>query len=177
MTFNGKMVAIAAFWFVPFIFVPLLIFQFETQWIRHEPAAVAVIRTRWIGHRHGMRGHRTRACLDEPAVDHRLATWPPRPMTTQETERAIAAIGTWDKGDRGDLSVLLAQLTWRWLPNPRVNSALSQKVRVECGASGTFEFCFEGLRTLLTDREVGTLAVDALDARMHVSGGAEHFSR
>jgi hypothetical protein len=148
-TYNDLLLATLAFVFVPFIFLPSLVFQFEKRWIQERSAVAALRRTRWfaaIAIASLMAGVAV-AWVSLPMI---LASrfGPPRPMTGSETERAIRAIGAWDKGNRGDLSVLLAQLTWRWLPNSSVNAALAEKVQSECGASGSLDYCFQGLRAL-----------------------------
>jgi hypothetical protein len=148
-TFRGLTFAMAMFIAVPFMAVPYVIFQFERRWIQCESAAEAMTTTHWVRviATAGLAAALFVVWLNIPTI----VAWrfgPVRPMTDAETARAVAAIRAWDGGDRGELSVLLAQLAWRWLPNTMVNAALSQKVRGECGTSGDLDYCYEGLQAL-----------------------------
>jgi hypothetical protein len=149
-TFNGLLMAVAAFFFFPFLLIPNVVFQFERQWIQRGSALDAVKMARWP------------ALILMPCIATAfMLAWlslpslmmarvgPPRAMTTEETDKALATIAAWSAEDRSELSVLLAQLTWRYLPNPSVNAALSGKVRHECDAPRNFDYCVQGLRALL----------------------------
>ena len=148
-TFKRLLFEIAVVVFVPFFFVPSLIYHFEKQWIRHGSVQEALAGASWTA-------AITMACITTGLLLAWLSVpWiiasrfgPPRPMTSEEAARAVSTIGAWDKGDRGDLSVLLMQLSWRWLPNASVSAALSQKIHDECGSAANADDCFEGLRAL-----------------------------
>lgn len=148
-TLRELYLAICVFLIVPFIFVPQLIFQIERLWIKHESLTDAVSAARW-----------TSIVLPAVASTALILLWlnsplilpsrfgPVRPMTEEEAQSAVATIRAW-KGEQAEgLSTLLAQLAWRWVPNPTVNAVLSEAVRSECVASQYAANCFEGLRTL-----------------------------
>jgi HEAT repeat protein len=69
-------------------------------------------------------------------------------MTEEEAQSAVATIRAWNRGEGERLSVLLAQLAWRWVPNPTVNAALSETVRHECEAPQDPGHCFQALQAL-----------------------------
>jgi hypothetical protein len=133
-TLRGLFLAISFFLIVPFIFVPQLVFQIERRWIEHGSLTDAVRATRW-----------TSIVLPASAATALIMLWlnfpwilslrfePPRPMTEEEAQSAVATIRAWQRGGER-LSALLAQLPWKWIPDPTVNVALSETVRSECMA-------------------------------------------
>jgi hypothetical protein len=148
-TLRGLYLAISFFLIVPFIFVPQLIFQIERRWIEHGSLSEALWATRW-----------TSVVLPASAATVLCMVWlnlpwilssrfgPPRPMTEEEAQSAVATIRAWNRGEVGQLSALLVQLAWKWVPNPTVNAALSETVRNECLAPQHPENCFQGLHAL-----------------------------
>jgi hypothetical protein len=140
----------SVFFIVPFIFVPQLIFEIERKWIEQGSLTDAVSATlRW-----------TSVVLPAAAVTTLCVLWlyspwilssrfgPVRPMTAEEAQSAVATIRAWKSAQADGLSTLLAQLAWRWVPNPTVNAVLSDTVRSECVAPQDPGNCFDGLRAL-----------------------------
>ena len=148
-TSRGLFLAISVFFIVPFIFVPQVIFQIERRWIEHGSLTDGVAATRC-----------TSIVLPAAASTALVLLWlnlpwilssrfgPRRPMTEEEEQSAVATIRAWKRGEGEHLSVLLAQLAWRWVPNPTVNAALSETVRHECMAPQDPSHCHLGLRAL-----------------------------
>jgi hypothetical protein len=148
-TLRGMVLAFSLFVIVPFIFVPQLIFQIERRWIELGSLTDAVSATRW-----------TSVVLPAAAAAALVLLWlnlpwilssrfgPRRPMTEEETQSAVATIRAWKRGEGEQLSVLLTQLAWRWVPNPTVNAALSETVRHECMTPQDPSHCYLGLNAL-----------------------------
>src|SRR5262245_52268722 len=119
-TLKGLYLAITFLFIVPFIFVPQLVFQIERRWIEHGALTDALSATRW-----------TSVVLPVSASTALILLWlnlpwilslqfgPPRPMTEEEAQSAVATIRAWKRDER--LWALLAQLAWKWIPNPTVN--------------------------------------------------------
>src|SRR5262245_62118128 len=151
-TLRGLFLAISVFFIVPFIFVPQLIYQVERRWIAHGSLTDAASATRW-----------TSIVMPAAAATAICLLWlnlpwilaasyrPPRAMSDEETQSAVATIHAWKRGNGERLSVLLAQLEWRWIRNPTVNAALSETVRTECMAPQDPADCFQGLRALFAN--------------------------
>lgn len=148
-TLRGLLVAMSVFFIVPFIFVPQLIFEIERKWIRQGSFTDAVSATRWAS-----------VIMPAAAITTVIVLWlyspwilssrfgPVRSMTEEEAQSAVATIRAWKSGRAEGVSALLAQLAWRWVPNPTVNAVLSETVRSECLAPQNPANCFDGLRAL-----------------------------
>jgi hypothetical protein len=129
--------------------VPQLVFQIERRWIEHGSLTDAVSATRW-----------TSIVLPASAATALILLWlnlpwilssrfgPPRPMTAEEAQSAVATIRAWKRGEGERLTALLTQLAWRWVPNPTVNAALSETVRHECMTHQDPSHCHLGLHAL-----------------------------
>jgi hypothetical protein len=72
---------------------------------------------------------------------------PPRPMTGEEVQSAVATVRAWKREQR--MWNLLAQLEWKWIPNP--DAALSETVRNECPAPQNPDLCYHGLHALFAN--------------------------
>ena len=99
-TLRGLFLAISVVLIVPFIFVPQLIFQIERRWMTHGSLTDAVSAMRW-----------TSVVLPASAATAICLLWlnlpwmlssrfgPPRPMTDDETQSAVATIRSWKRAE------------------------------------------------------------------------------
>ena len=148
-TLRELFLAISVFLIVPFIFVPQLVLQIERRWIERGSLTDAVSAMRW-----------TSIVLPASVATALILLWlnlpwilssrfePPRPMTDEEAQSAVATIRAWKRGEGERLTALLTQLAWRWVPNPAVNAALSETVRHECMTPQDPSHCYLGLHAL-----------------------------